>query len=390
MSHNVLLANYIEEIRTRLRNQQRTVYSVTNTKGFVPSLDVFDKQVFSTDISNYKLVAQNDLAYNPSRINVGSVAICPDPQGGAVSPMYVIVRCKNGLLPAYLLHFLKSDVGLAEINLRTEGAVRFQLKFKDLQRIPIYLPSKEEQTRIVRLLDEADALRRLRARADTRMAAFIPALFHEMFGDPVLNEKGWPLVLVSSFVHGFEAGKSILTEGIENPKSQYRVLKVSAVTWKNYQPEESKPVPPDYNPLIHHIVRKGDLLFSRANTTQLVGATAFVFETPPNILLPDKLWRFVWEEPLKIDPLFVWSLFLHPSIRYELGSRATGTSGSMKNISMQKVLSMKAILPPLALQHEFAARVQAARVIQAQQAASRARLEALFQSMLARAFAGEL
>src|ERR1051325_6051806 len=86
---------------------------------------------------------------------------------------------------------------------------------------------------------------------------------------------------------------------------------------------QAEPVPADYVPQSAHIVKKGDLLFSRANTTELVGATVFVFDTPPNRLLSDKLWRFVWKNPDEIEPLYVWSLFQNQSIRYELGQRAT-------------------------------------------------------------------
>jgi type I restriction enzyme, S subunit len=181
-----------------------------------------------------------------------------------------------------------------------------------------------------------------------------------------------------------------LTDGAETEETRYRILKVSAVTWGEYQPQESKPVPSDYEPLEHHFVRKGDLLFSRANTTALVGATVYVFDTPENIVLSDKLWRFVWHEPQLIDPLYVWALFLNQSIRRELGSRATGTGGSMKNISKPKVLSMHVPLPPLSLQREFAARVVEARALQDQQARSRVRLEAGFQALLHQAFNGKL
>ncbi len=243
-------------------------------------------------------------------------------------------------------------------------------------RVP--LPPLAEQERIVRILDEADALRKLRAQADRRTADFIPALFNEMFGDPATNPKGWPVVPVSIFAKELQGGRSILTDGLESEDTKHRVLKVSAVTWGEYQPQESKPVPVDYDPPAHHFVRKGDLLFSRANTTELVGATVYVFDTPENILLSDKLWRFVWNEPQLVESLYVWVLFLSQPIRHELGIRATGTGGSMKNISKPKVLSLLVPLPPLSLQREFAARVAEARAMEDTQARSRARLDELF------------
>jgi type I restriction enzyme S subunit len=206
----------------------------------------------------------------------------------------------------------------------------------------------------VKLLDEADELRNLRAQADRRTAALLPALFHEMFGDPMDNPRGWPTHPVSSLVEELQGGRNVNPAGANEASGRFRVLKVSAVTWGEFRPRESKPVPTDYEPPGSHFVRAGDLLFSRANTTELVAATSYVFETPPNLLLPDKLWRFVWKEPRTVEPLFVWWLFQAGSVRRELGQRATGTGGSMKNISKPKVMTLEVPVPPLPLQKEFA------------------------------------
>jgi type I restriction enzyme, S subunit len=247
----------------------------------------------------------------------------------------------------------------------------------------------EEQERIVKLLDEADELRKLRAQADRRTADLIPALFREMFGDPIENPQGWPTPPVSSFVADLQGGRSVKPAGADEAAGRYRVLKVSAVTWGEFQPNESKPVPAEYEPPQSHFVLAGDLLFS-ANTTELVGATSYVFETPSNLLLPDKLWRFVWKEPRAIEPLFIWWSFQAASVRRELGTRATGTGGSMKNISKPKVMTLNVPVPPLPLQKEFAKRATEIRELETKQAASRERLDALFQAMLHRAFRGEL
>ena len=85
------LGEFVEERTERLGPSSATIYSITNDNGFVRSLDLFEKRVFSADTSNYKTVNCGDLAYNPSRINVGSIALCGDAAGGAVSPMYTIV-----------------------------------------------------------------------------------------------------------------------------------------------------------------------------------------------------------------------------------------------------------------------------------------------------------
>ena len=195
---------------------------------------------------------------------------------------------------------------------------------------------------------------------------------------------------VSHFVRKFQAGRSVAPVGEDIVTSKNRILKVSAVTWGRFAPEESKPVPDSYVPPAEQFVRPGDMLFSRANTTELVGATVLVDETPDNLLLPDKLWRFVWHDSEAVQPRFLLSLFQHPAIRRELGNRATGTGGAMKNISMEKVMTMKVPFPSITLQRSFSARVAEIRGLEAVQTTSRQRLDDLFQSILHRAFQGEL
>src|SRR5207244_12573509 len=106
---------------------------------------------------------------------------------------------------------------------------------------------------------------------DQRSKAIAHALFDELFGDPLRNERRWPIVAVSDFVERFEAGRSVAPAGDDNTPSKYRILKVSAVTWGRFAAEESKPVPDSCLPRPEHFVRPGDMLFSRANTTELVG-----------------------------------------------------------------------------------------------------------------------
>ena len=311
-------------------------------------------------------------------------------KGICSTDIYVLNPRQHQMDAAFAAYFLRSPVVLGAVSNAMAGANLPRINEESLLAIPAPIPPLAEQERIVRLLDEADELRKLRAQADRRTADLIPSLFHEMFGDPDDNQRGWACCQVSSFVEELHGGRSVNPAGADEAAGRFRVLKISAVTWGEFNPEESKPVPAMYEPPESHFVRAGDLLFSRANTTELVAATSYVFDTPPNLLLPDKLWRFVWKQPQAVEPLFVWWLFQAPSVRRELGQRATGTGGSMKNISKPKVMSVEVPLPPLPLQKKFAARVSEIRAMQAEQAASRRRLEHLFQSLLHRAFQGEL
>ena len=187
---------------------------------------------------------------------------------------------------------------------------------------------------------------------------------------------------VADFVSRFEGGKNIQA-GSENG-SAYRILKVSAATSGVYRESESKPSPDGYTPPPSHIVRAGDMLFSRANTVELVGATAIVGSTDGKTLLPDKLWRFVWAEP--VEPAYMHALFQSTRVRRELGQLSSGTSASMRNISQGKLFGLSLPVAPYAKQKEFGERAAAIYSIQSQQSAATAKAQATFDALLAQAF----
>jgi type I restriction enzyme S subunit len=270
------------------------------------------------------------------------------------------------------------------------GATFKEVSKAVVSRIEIELPPLPEQRRIADILDKADALRAKRGAALKKLDGLTQSIFLDMFGDPATNPKGWPTRRVSEYVEAFQGGKSIDSAADDDAVTKNRILKISAVTGMHFLSRESKPVPDSYDPPSSHFVRRGDLLFSRANTTELVGAVAYVEETPPNLLLPDKLWRFVWKHPAAAEPYFVRALFQTPHMRYEIGRRATGTSGSMKNISQGKLMQITTVLPPVAFQREFSNRVKTVEDSAACQRESEREFNRLFASLQHRAFRGEL
>ena len=260
---------------------------------------------------------------------------------------------------------------------------------KRLMALAIPLPPLPEQRRIAAILDQADALRAKRRATLAQLDEMAQAIFVEMFGD-LRHLSGNPcLRRVSDYVSHFQGGKSIDAD-IENRDACFRVLKVSAVTNLGFRPAESKPLPATYVPPPSHFVRKGDLLFSRANTTELVGAVTYLDDAPADVTLPDKIWRFVWKDQKSVQPLFVETMFRMPAVREEIGRRATGTSGSMKNISQQKLMDIETILPEIDQQTRFSNRLTAARTCLRLQQRSVRHIGALFASLQHRAFTGAL
>jgi type I restriction enzyme S subunit len=212
-------------------------------------------------------------------------------------------------------------------------------------------------------------------------------MFSDMFGNPVVNPKGWEECRFADVIDRLEGGKNVAPS--ESP-SDHRILKVSAVTYGEYRPEEAKWLPANFIPPDSYIVRSGDLLISRANTVDLIGATAYVWDTPARMVLPDKIWRFVWRDRAPIDSLYVFHMTRHKDFQRMIGSRASGTSGSMKNISKPKLLGLTIPLPPLPMQQEFAERVRRIRAQRAILVKQLFELDSLFSSLQSQAFNGRL
>ena len=111
------IGDFIEQ--TSKRNKDKTIHnvlSVNNRQGFIQQSEQFEnRNVASDDTSNYKIVEKDDFAFNPARINVGSIARLTLFERGIVSPMYICFRTRDGLLPEYLDYYFESKPFFTEI-----------------------------------------------------------------------------------------------------------------------------------------------------------------------------------------------------------------------------------------------------------------------------------
>lgn len=131
------------------------VYSVTNKSGFVLQSDHFEGKVAGEDLSNYKIIKKNEFAYNPARVNVGSLAYFEE-EIGIISSLYVCFKTTKDVLDYFLLQFLQFDHTKHRIEALGEGGVRVYLWYDLFSKIKIKIPSTEEQTVIAQVLQAAD------------------------------------------------------------------------------------------------------------------------------------------------------------------------------------------------------------------------------------------
>ena len=298
-----------------------------------------------------------------------------------------IVCDRDKLEPEFLYHFLVPRY--EQLNALGRGATFKEISKKIVSAIEIPLPPLEEQRRIVEILDAAQALIDQRKEQLGLMDQLVQSLFYEMFGDPVTNLKRWKFSPLSEVLTEIVGGKSVGGEDRQIEGGEDAVLKISAVTSGTFLADEYKVVPKSLVPEKPVRPAQGDLLFSRANTRELVGATCIVDKNYDHLFLPDKLWKLELNNDRAVE-LYLKNLLSHSGFRARFVRVASGTSGSMLNISKAKLRSLEIPLPPIELQTQFAERVEAIEVQKAAMAASLVELETTFQALMQRAFKGEL
>jgi len=151
------IRDFAKEVSIRNRDGAISqVLSVTNHSGFVLPEDQFERRVASSDLSNYKIVTRGQYAYNPSRVNVGSIARLNDWDEGVLSPMYVVFELdENKIESDFFHHWLQSHEAKQRIKKSAQGSVRETVSFGDFSAIPFPLPPEEQQQEIAGILNTA-------------------------------------------------------------------------------------------------------------------------------------------------------------------------------------------------------------------------------------------
>ena len=147
-------------INFNLRNKDRIsypMYSVTNNRGFVPQSEQFeDREMIGEDIKAYKIIHKNDFAYNPARINVGSIAKYNGDNPCMISSLYVCFKSCNIVDADWLMQLLKTSKMNFYYNVNGEGGVRIYLFYPNFARISTSYPKIAEQKKIAKFLSLID------------------------------------------------------------------------------------------------------------------------------------------------------------------------------------------------------------------------------------------
>lgn len=291
---------------------------------------------------------------------------------------------KPGIDSDYLFYALKT--ALSELSSKTHGSTMKHVVRGDFESTQVPVPPLPEQRRIVDLLSRAEGIVRLRREAEKKAAELIPALFNDMFGDPATNPKGWPIEKLDGLLRSIESGHSPVCHTRKRLNQEWCVLKLSALTGGEYHESEHKVLPEEVAPDQTVEVRRGDLLISRKNTSELVGTAAYVWDTQGKALLPDLIFRLNVAEPNRLNSVYLWGLLTLPVKRVQIKALASGSAGSMPNISKARLKTLDIEVPPLDRQTAFAQALEQIISIRSQQATATAKARATFDALLAEAF----
>lgn len=292
---------------------------------------------------------------------VGRVSLFEGLPEAAVSSNFLQTLRPRGEIDSeflfYLLQYEYRSGRVLPFQQQTTGLINFRLK--DYLKEEVSLPAdRREQRQIAEVLSTLDEqiaqtealVKKETARTTGLMQRFFPAGF---------NVGSLPVRRLSSALQRIEGGKSFMCSDEPAPEGKWGVLKVSAVRPEGFVSAENKRV--ENLTLVNprYEVRQGDLLITRANTPELVGAACLVDSLQARLLLCDKTLRLVPNGDATPEYLSMW--LQTPVVRRHIEAHATGTSAGMKNISQSSLGHIPLSLPAKAEQAVGTALVAAQR-----------------------------
>ena len=363
----VRLGDVAQERNQRANSgQQAEVFSLTKHAGFVRSLEYFDRQVFSRDTSNYKIVRRSDLAYATIHLDEGSLGILRDAEIGMISPMYTVFEAdRTQTEPEFLFSLMKLPQMVAQYQRIGEGSVhrRKSIRFESLGRLDFAIPPIAEQRRILAVLDSIDEAI---DRTDSVIAAterLRDALLHELLtrGVPGWHSEWkdvpgigaipacWDVVRLGEVLETTTYGTNVSLD-IEGRVPILRMnnlqnggIDLSDVRRANLAGKELR----DLN------LVSGDILFNRTNSLDLVGKVAVVRNLPQPTSFASYLVRLRVQDE-RANPF--WLSALLTSRRHQSRVRRFATPGvSQANINPTSLKSLMIPLPTLLEQKLVAA-----------------------------------
>ena len=377
------LKQYTRECGLRNKTQENIpVYSVTNSHGFVPSTDYFSKEVYSKDLSNYKIVSRGMIAYNPSRVNVGSLAVQNAEDKVIVSPLYVVFSVdESELMPEYVSYFLHSERGIKEIVAHTSGSVRDSLKFSALQDIEINICSLNEQAHIVSLLQKIERIIEKRRSVLVKIDDLVKSQFIEMFGEIGSDKNGWGIHPLAEYcdVNPKKGEDTRIRKGMEvsfvpmQSVSEQGDIDASAVrTYEEVQKGFT-------------YFSEGDVLFAKITPCMENGKGAIARGLKNSVGFGSTEFHVLRPKAGVCNSEWIYAITSFPQFRQDAARKMTGSAGQ-RRVPASFWASYLVSCPPFELQERFARFVEQTDKSKFRIKQSLEKLETLYKALLQKYF----
>lgn len=361
------------------------VLTLTEKNGFVHQSDRFHKRLATEDVSKYKVVRRNDIAFNPYLLWAGAVAQNTIVDEGIISPLYPTFKVRNGFDPRYVARLLLSPQMISVYDTIAFGSVPRCRRSSVSDFLALEItdpPSLDEQRRIAAILDCADSLRTKRRQIVSAFESLRQSVFIDMFGDPASNPRGLPTGTIRDLVQSADYG----TSEKSSQEGDIAVLRMNNVTYGgDIDLRELKYMTLPVDKYDRYTVRKGDVLFNRTNSADLVGKTA-VYHGDNRLAYAGYLVRLRVHDGFSPD-------FLSGVLNSDYGKATLrGMCKSivgMANINAKEVQTIRTLIPPAADQAKYSVRIERIRAEKDRHRAALAALDRLFESVQARAFRRE-
>lgn len=296
-----------------------------------------------------------------------------------IDTTYFVDKTSSNADLRWLFHLLRM-LPLKSLN---RAAAIPGLNREDAYDLGVLLPPIEEQRRIAAVLDAADALRAKRKQALAKFDSLTQAIFIDMFGDPVANPSGWPVVSIGDCLTSATYG----TSKKAGSSGEFAVLRMGNLTYAGeVDMSDLKYIDLDTKEQKKHLVHAGDVLFNRTNSAELVGKTA-VYRGSSPVAYAGYLVRLQTSE--RLHPEYLGAFMNLPSTKAVLQSMCKSIVG-MANINAKEVQRILLPVPPRAAQDDFAAARDLVASRRESSSRQLAELDTLFASLQQRAFRGEL
>jgi len=333
-----------------------------------------------------KEIRAGDILVSTVRPNLNAVALVPPELDRQIaSTGFCVLRPDPKLLDGrYLFYRTTSPEFVDFLSHRVTGANYPAVSDSVVRAAPIPLPPLPIQKQIAAILEKADAAREKRRHANQLTEQFLRSAFLDMFGDPVTNPKGWKTGILAEAIEYSEYGTSVKSN---EEKRGYPVLGMGNVTSEGLLDlDDLKYVDLPDDQFKKLRLRRGDIIFNRTNSTELVGKTAR-WNLEMDAVIASYLVKL---RLIKVfDPNW-FSALLNTHYYKKLFMQRCKKAVGQSNISPILLKEFPMYMPPLEDQRKFATLAEKVESLRAKQKESERELENLFNGLMQRAFRGEL